>query len=385
MTKLRHLWPVLALCATGCDSGEKPDTKTVTKAGEHVPARPYDSAGGDDGGGPAINPQQVLDRVKPIMASLPNEAPNPNNPPSPAKLELGRMLYFDKRLSKNHDLSCNTCHDLAQFGIDVRERDGKRTSVSMGHRGQLGDRNTPTVYNAALHFVQFWDGRAQDVEEQAKGPVLNPVEMAMRDEAAVLKVLASIPGYRAKFDEAFPDDDKPITYDNMGKAIGVFERTLLVPAPYDDFLEGDLTALEGEQLRGLQLFLDVGCTQCHSGPLLGGAQFQKLGSVKPWHGLKDEGRAKITGSAADKFVFKVPSLRNITQTGPYFHDGSETELRNVVRRMAEHQTARGTLADAEVDAIVAFLGSLEGKIPQDKIEPPELPPDGPSTPAPDPA
>ena len=385
MTKLRHLWPVLALCAVGCDSGEKPDTKTSTKAaGEHVPERPYDSAGGGDGGGPAINPQQLHDRVKPIFAALPKEAPNPDNPTNAAKVELGKMLYYDKRLSKNHDVSCNTCHDLAKWGVDVREREGKRTDVSPGHKGQLGERNSPTVYNAALNFVQFWDGRAADVEEQAKGPVLNPVEMAMPNEAAVLKVLASIPGYKEKFKEAFPDDAKALTYDNMGKAIGAFERTLLVPAPYDKFIEGDLAALKGDQLRGLELFLDVGCTQCHSGALLGGAQFQKLGSVKPWPNLHDEGRAKVTASPIDKFVFKVPSLRNITETGPFLHNGSEPDLGNVVRLMAEHQTARGKLKDEEVDAIVAFLGALTGEIPQDKIKAPELPPSGPSTPRPGP-
>src|SRR5690606_11335355 len=136
--------------------------------------------GGDEGGGgPAINPQQLLDRIKPIMAALPKEAPNPDNPITDAKIELGRMLYFEKRLSKNQDIACVTCHDLENYGIDVRERDGKRVATSPGHRDQLGERNTPTVYNAALHFVQFWDGRAKDVEEQAKGPVLNPVEMAM--------------------------------------------------------------------------------------------------------------------------------------------------------------------------------------------------------------
>jgi cytochrome c peroxidase len=386
MTTFRSVPLLLVLAVGACDGGEKTDAKAVApkKAGD-ANARVYDGPGGDDGGGgPAINPQQILDRVKPIMAALPKEAPNPDNPITEAKVELGRILYFEKRLSKNHDLSCATCHDLANYGIDMRERDGKRTATSPGHRGQLGERNTPTVYNAALHFVQFWDGRAKDVEEQAKGPVLNPVEMAMPNEAAVVAVLRSIPGYEEKFTAAFPDDDPPITYENMSKAIGAFERTLLVPARYDDFLGGDLDALDGKQLRGLQLFLDVGCTQCHSGALLGGAQFQKLGTIKPWPDLHDEGRAKITASEADKFVFKVPSLRNVTKTAPYLHNGSEAELGNVVRLMAEHQTAKGKLQDEELEAILAFLGSLTGELPRDRIAEPTLPESGPKTPGPDP-
>ena len=386
MTNRVHVLSVaLVLGAGACDGGEKTDAKSVAKQPGDNNTRVYDGPGGNDGGGgPAINPQQLLDRIKPIMAALPKEAPNPDNPTSEAKVELGRMLYFEKRLSKNQDISCATCHDLANWGIDVRERDGKRTATSPGHRDQLGERNTPTVYNAALHFVQFWDGRAKDVEEQAKGPVLNPVEMAMPDEASVLAVLRSIPAYEEKFAAAFPGDDPPITYDNMGQAIGAFERTLLVPARFDDFIGGNLDALKGNELRGLQLFLDVGCTQCHSGALLGGTQFQKLGTVKPWPDLHDVGRAKITASDADKFVFKVPSLRNVTKTPPYLHNGGEPELGNVVRLMAEHQTARGKLQDDEVEAILAFLGTLAGEIPKDRIAPPTLPENGPKTPQPDP-
>ena len=171
----------------------------------------------------------------------------------------------------------------------------------------------------------------------------------------------------------------------MAKAIGAFERELLTPAKYDKFVGGDADTLSATELAGLQLFLDVGCTQCHAGSLIGGAQFQKLGSVKPWPDLKDEGRKEVTEQEADKHVFKVPSLRNITKTGPYLHDGSEPDLGKVVRLMAEHQTARGKLEDQEVDAILAFLGTLEGELPKDKIAKPELPESGPKTPAPDPA
>jgi cytochrome c peroxidase len=376
---------LLVLGAAACDGGEKTEAP-LPKPGNNN-TRIYDGPGGDAvvAGGPAINPQQLLDRIKPIMAALPKEAVNPDNPSTPEKIELGHMLYFDKRLSKNQDIACVTCHDLEHYGIDIREHEGLRDATSKGHRGQIGERNTPTVYNAALHFVQFWDGRAKDVEEQAKGPVLNPVEMAMKDEPSVLAVLRSIPGYEEKFAAAFPGEDPPITYDNVGRAVGAYERTLLTPARFDAFIAGDLDALKGQELRGLQLFLDVGCTQCHSGALLGGTQFQKLGTIKPWPDLHDVGRSKITASDADKFVFKVPSLRNVTQTAPYFHNGSEADLGNAVRMMAEHQTARGKLQDDEVLAIVAFLGSLEGEIPKDKIGAPALPENGPDTPGPDPS
>jgi cytochrome c peroxidase len=328
----------------------------------------------------------MLDRIKPILTPLPELAEHPDHPITDAKVELGRMLYYDPRLSKSHDVSCNTCHDLEKYGIDIRESDGKRDRLSFGHKNQPGERNSPTVYNAALHVAQFWDGRAADVEAQALGPILNPVEMAMVGEPEVLATLSSIPGYVEKFTAAFPEDTgKSITYANIGEAIGAFERKLLTPAPYDAFLTGDMTALNAEQLYGMQLFLDVGCTQCHIGSTLGGTQFQKLGSVKPWPGIEDIGRAKITGSDADKFVFKVPGLRNIAQTAPYMHNGGVDSLAQMVRLMAEHQTARGTLEDREADAIVAFLGSLTGEIPKDYIAKPELPENGPNTPGPDPS
>ena len=369
----RHLTAFTLLAFLACQEDSRPQPATQT---DHT--RPYDGA--KDAQGQAINPGQVRERVRAVITALPETAPNPQNPLTEPKVELGRMLFFETRLSKAQDISCNTCHDLEQAGVDVRESDGRRNSVSLGHEGQKGDRNAPTVFNAALHFRQFWDGRAADVEEQAQGPILNPVEMAMPNERQVLRVLKSIPEYVTRFKAAFPESESPITLANIGKTIGAFERTLLVRSAFDAFVEGDTAALSNEQLEGLQLFLDVGCTQCHTGSLIGGAQFQKLGTVKPWPDLEDEGRAAVTKSDVDRFMFKVPSLRLVTQTGPWLHDGSVQDLRQMVQLMAEHQTARGTLKEAEVDAIIAFLGSLDGPVPSEKIRRPDLPPDQSPTP-----
>jgi len=283
-------------------------------------------------------------------------------------------------VSKNHDISCNTCHDLADYGIDSREQ----RTTSSGHRGALGDRNSPTVYNAALHTAQFWDGRAKDVEEQAKGPVLNPVEMAMPDPDRVLQVLNSIEGYRAMFAAAFPDETAPVTFDNFAKAVAAFERKLITPSRFDRFLAGDLEALDAEERRGLGVFLDTGCTACHTGATLGGQMFQKLGLMKPYP-TEDVGRAKLTGNDMDAFFFKVPSLRNIAETGPYLHDGSIATLEEMVQVMAEYQTPKGRLSDAEASDLVAFLRSLTGEIPAAYIARPEPLPSSETTPEPDPS
>jgi cytochrome c peroxidase len=319
---------------------------------------------------------QLAERAKATFGILPKQAPNPANPVTRAKVGLGRMLYFDKRLSKNHDISCNSCHPLDRFGAD-----GEATSP--GHRGQRGNRNSPTVYNAALHIAQFWDGRAADVEEQAKGPVLNPVEMAMPDAAAVEAVLRSMGSYMLFFGPAFPDDSDPLSFDNMALAIAAFERRLLTPAPFDDFQAGNLSALEPRQQQGLSVFMETGCPSCHAGPLVGGSMFQKLGAVHPYE-TEDAGRFAVTGEEADRYVFKVPSLRNVEKTGPYFHDGSVKTLPEAVRLMAHHQLGL-ELGDDRVGDIVAFLESLTGQVSPRLSAPPEMPPTGPNTPAPDPS
>jgi cytochrome c peroxidase len=318
----------------------------------------------------------LAQQARAIFGALPLEVASDSNPGSPAKIELGRMLYFDPRLSKNHDISCNSCHDLASYGQDNQP-------TSPGHRGQRGGRSSPSVYHAALHISQFWDGRAVDVEEQAKGPILNPIEMAMPDEESVVAVLRSIPGYAELFAKAFPGEGDPIQYDNLARAIGAFERRLMTPSPFDDFLDGKSNALDAEELRGLQAFVTVGCVTCHLGPAIGGASYQKLGLVLPYP-TADTGRFELTDFEADRQVFKVPSLRNVAMTAPYFHDGSIATLPEAIRIMARHQLGK-ELDDDRVAAIQAFLGSLTGRIDDHYTAAPSLPPSGPQTPAPDPS
>lgn len=320
--------------------------------------------------------KQVHERAKALFGTLPTEAESKDNEITDEKVALGRILYFDPRLSKNQQISCNTCHDLKKYGVD-------NEPTSPGHKGQRGERNSPTVYNAALHFVQFWDGRAKDVEDQALQPIVNPVEMALPDHDAMIKVLKSIPGYEPLFKAAFPDDADPIKKENVGAAIGAFERRLMTPSRFDEFLAGKYDALTEQELRGLEKYLEVNCQMCHMGPLLGGNMYQKLGLAKPVE-LADTGRHQVTGQESDKFMFKVPTLRNVTKTAPYYHDGSIKTLEEAVKHMADVQLGKA-LSDQEVADIVAFLGALEGKLPgDDLIGQPDLPPSGPETPAADP-
>ncbi|HRI70010.1 MAG TPA: cytochrome-c peroxidase [Polyangium sp.] len=317
--------------------------------------------------------------AKKTFGVLPAKFESDTNPITDAKVALGRMLFFDTRLSKNQDLSCNSCHGLDKYGVDG-------TKVSKGHKGQLGNRNAPTVYNAGLLASQFWDGRAATLEDQAKGPILNPVEMAMKDEAAVVDMLASMEGYEKAFEAAFPDADKKelITYDNMAKAIGAFERGLVTPSRFDKYLNGDKTALSDQERTGLSKFVANGCTTCHSGTGVGGSSFQKLGLIKPYPNQKDAGRYEVTKKEEDRMVFRVPSLRNVGETGPWFHDGAYDRLEAAVQAMAYHQLGK-ELPDQDAKDIVAFLKSLTGEIPKDYIKMPELPAKGEKTPGPDPS
>lgn len=315
-------------------------------------------------------------RAAALFQPLPADPPAGTNELTGARIDLGRMLYFDTRLSKNHDVSCNSCHQLDAWGVD-----GKPTSS--GHKAQLGGRNSPTVYHASLHVAQFWDGRAKDVEEQAGGPMLNPVEMAMPDGATVTKTLQSIPGYAPLFAAAFPGVESPVSYENAAIAIGAFERKLMTPAPFDAFLGGKLDALSKEQQDGLAAFIDTGCTTCHSGVALGGQAYFKMGLVQPYE-TTDMGRFDVTKDEADKMVFKVPSLRNIEKTGPYLHDGKIATLDETITLMGRHQLGK-ELDAAQVASIKAFLGSLTGDLPTAYIQAPTLPESGPETPKPDPS
>ena len=319
---------------------------------------------------------QTVDAAKlKVFAPLPASIPAKAGPASEAQESLGRMLYYETRLSRGHNVSCNSCHQLDKYGVD-------NEATSEGHKGQRGDRNSPTVYNAAAHFVQFWDGRAPDVEEQAKGPVMNPVEMAMPSEKLVVATLKSMPEYVKAFQQAFPGEKDPVTFNNMALAIGAFERKLLTPARWDKFLAGDKTALTPEEQTGLAEFVSAGCQTCHAGALLGANLYQKLGLVKSYPDASDPGRAKVTKAEADKMLFKVPSLRNIDKTGPYFHNGKVASLEQAVAEMGEYQLG-SKLTEAQVKAIVTWMRSLTGEIPAEYIKAPELPKSTAKTPKPE--
>jgi len=292
------------------------------------------------------------------------------------QVKLGQKLFFEKRLSKNHDISCNSCHDLATFGVD-----GKATSE--GHKGQKGNRNAPTVFHAAGHVAQFWDGRAATLEDQAAGPMMNPVEMAMPGDKRVLATLNSIPQYVKAFKVAYPGDKKPVSVTNAARSIAAFERELLTTSRFDKYLAGEEQALSEQERRGLNLFASSGCTTCHNGPSVGGTSFQKLGLIEDYP-TEDKGRFGVTNNEEDLHKFRVPTLRNVEKTGPWFHDGSVTELPTAVRLMGKHQLGM-SLSDSEVDDIVAFLKSLTGELPGPEVlTPPVLPPSTPRTPKPDP-
>lgn len=351
------------VAAMGCEKKDEGAAKPATSAAASATASAKPET-------KEIDPKMLA-----VFQALPAKLDDKDNPTTPEKVALGRQLYFDARLSKNHDVSCNSCHDLATYGVD-----GKK--VSDGHKKQNGTRNAPTVYNAAVQLSQFWDGRAKDVDEQATKPILNPKEMAMPDEKAVVAVLSSMPEYVAAFEKAFPGEKAPVKLANVGKAIGAFERTLLTPSRFDKYLEGDKTALTEPELAGLKLFLDTGCQSCHMGVGVGGTAMQKLGLVKPWPDDKDTGRMEVTKQETDKMMFKVPILRNVAKTAPYFHDGSQATLEATIKAMGEYELGRA-LTDDQAKSISTFLGALTGTLPAD-TKAPALPKSSPKTPKPDP-
>ncbi|OZI53608.1 cytochrome-c peroxidase [Bordetella genomosp. 5] len=291
----------------------------------------------------------------------------------PEKVELGKMLFFDPRLSRSGAISCNSCHNLAMGGSD-------NLKASIGHQWQMGGINSPTVLNSSMNIAQFWDGRAKDLREQAGGPIANPAEMASSHEVAV-QVLNSIPGYRSEFKRVFGKDG--ITIDEVTSALAAFEETLVTPnSRFDKWLKGDKNALTVRELAGYQLFKNSGCVACHNGAAVGGNSFQKMGLVSPYvTDNKAEGRAGVTGQDADRFNFKVPTLRNVALTYPYFHDGEAATLTQAVDVMGRLQLGR-TFTDEENGQIVAFLKTLTGDQPV--IQYPVLPPSEDDTPRPEP-
>lgn len=304
-------------------------------------------------------------RFKPIPTTPPAL---PGNPATPAKVELGAMLYFDPRLSASHAISCSSCHNIGLGGVDAQE-------TSIGHGWQRGGRNAPTVLNAVFNTAQFWDGRAKDLEQQAGGPLVNPVEMASPPEH-VVEQLAGIPGYVAAFKTAFPGESQPVTLANGEKAIAAFEASLITPnAPFDKYLNGDASALTSTQKQGLQLFMDKGCATCHNGINIGGGMYSPFGVVEnPGAELLppgDKGRFTVTKSVSDEYVFKVPTLRNIALTAPYFHTGRSWDLRQAVAVMGVTQLG-AQLTPGESEKVAVFLESLTGEQP--KIVHPIMPP-----------
>ena len=291
------------------------------------------------------------------------------------KVELGKMLYFEPRLSSSALISCNTCHNVGMGGADFQE-------TSVGHRWQKGPRNAPTVLNSVFNMAQFWDGRAEDLKQQAKGPVQASVEMNNTQEMAI-KALKSMPEYTELFKKAFPGQPDPVTFDNMAEAIEAFEATLITPdSRFDKYLKGDANALNAAEKEGLKIYMEKGCGTCHSGINMGGASYFPFGLVeRPRAEIMagDTGRYKITQSKSDEYVFKAPSLRNIDLSPPYFHSGKVWSLKEAVQVMGSAQLG-ATITEGEADKIVGFLKATTGIQP--KVEYPILPAPTDQTPKP---
>ena len=302
--------------------------------------------------------------------TLPDRAPSPaDNPTSEAKVQLGKTLFFDPRFSEHGTLSCNSCHNVMAAGDDNRPN-------SIGMHDARGGRSAPTVWNAAFYSVQFWDGRAATLEDQAKGPLVNPIEMGMGSLKDVLARIDKIPGYQPLFEAAFPGESDPITADNAAKAVAAFERTLITPnSPYDRYVEGDKSALSAQQVRGMATFDSLGCTSCHSGANFSGPTlpigtgfYMKFptypGSAydAQYKLTEDQGRYEATKQDADRHLWRVPTLRNIALTAPYISNGQVPTLDRAVRVMAKTQLNKD-LTDAQAADLVAFLNALTGEFP----------------------
>ena len=290
---------------------------------------------------------QAQNFFKPIPDAMPGSELD-----SAEKVRLGEKLYFETALSINGTQSCNSCHrvDGLKAGVD-------NESTSPGALGKRGDRNSPSVWNAGFHIAQFWDGRAPDLKEQAKGPILNPIEMGLPDEQTAINKLKQA-GYGQAFQAVSTTESQPLTYANVADAIAAFERTLVTEDRFDRFLEGDNKALSASEQQGLQDFISSGCIACHNGSLLGGNSYQKMGMVNAYPNTHDLGRYAVTQQDSDRFVFKVPSLRDISRTAPYFHDGKAATLEQAVKDMGWYQLGQ-KLSDAKVQSIVTFLRALD--------------------------
>lgn len=320
----------------------------------------------------------LLDKSRHWFKPIPENPPELiDNPLTPEKIELGKMLFFEPRLSSSWWISCNSCHNLGLGGVDQIE-------TSIGHGWQKGPRNSPTVYNAVFNISQFWDGRAKSLQDQAKGPMMAGIEMN-NQPSRVVQTMKSIPEYVKHFQAAFPGEPDPVSFDNLTKALEAFEATLITPgARFDLYLMGDPTALTEEEKRGLSLFISKDCVKCHKGVNLGGGSYHRFGAEKSPNAeimpRQDKGRIVVTRNRLDEYAFKSPTLRNIELTAPYFHSGKVWDLKEAVRLMGTHQLGI-KLNDRDVDDITAFLKTLTGRMPS--IEIPQLPLHRPDTPLPD--
>jgi len=326
---------------------------------------------------PAAYADTLRDQANAIFKPIPESVPIVQGQTvTPAQVALGKQLFFEPRLSSSHVISCNSCHNVGTGGAD-------NVPTSTGHGGQKGGRNSPTVLNSVFNAAQFWDGRAKDLQEQAKGPVQNPVEMHNTPKA-VEQTLASIPEYVDAFKKAFPGEKDPVNFENMARAIQAFESTLITPdSRFDKFLLGDDNALNAEEKKGLKTFIDSGCVSCHNGINVGGQEYFQFGVVeKPADNVRpvgDKGRYDVTKTSDDEYVFRVAPLRNVALTAPYFHSGQVQDLKEAVAIMGTAQLGK-KLSDEDVQAITAFLKTLTGKQPQ--ITYPLLPASTDTTPRP---
>ena len=315
--------------------------------------------------------QDLRTQAQGVFKPLPATVASDDNPITPEKVALGRLLFFETRVSVDGTVSCSRCHQPFLYGTDALPK-------PIGAEHRVNPRNSPTVLNAALQISAHWRGDRKDVEDQATKALIGLPSLGNPDFGVAMARLKAIPGYAPLFAKAFPGQADPITPDNWGKAIGAYERTLVTPAPFDAYLGGHDAALSRDAKAGLQEFMDVGCVACHSGAGLGGTMYSKFGVTEPYWkatGSKgiDKGRFDVTKDSGDMYVFKVPPLRNVAMTPPYFHDGSVAALPDAVRIMARVQLGK-TLNDEQVAHIVAFLDSLTGKLPAEFAGVPTLPP-----------
>ncbi|MCP4818303.1 MAG: cytochrome-c peroxidase [Shimia sp.] len=326
--------------------------------------------------GTPVFASELLDDARDYFEPLPSTVPALNdNVITPEKIDLGKALFFDPRMSASGVFSCNSCHNLATGGDDNLE-------TSIGHGWQKGPRNSPTVLNSVFNAAQFWDGRAPDLAAQAKGPVQAGVEMANTPDN-VIATLMSMPQYVEWFEASFPDEEDPVTFDNFAKAIEAYEATLITPAPFDAFLNGNEDALNREEKEGLALFMDKGCAACHGGVNVGGQDYFPFGLIERPGGdvlpEGDKGRFAVTETVDDEYVFRAAPLRNIAVTAPYFHSGKVWDLEDAVSIMAESQLGE-EMTGQEIDKVVAFLNALTGEMPE--VVYPVLPAETKATPRP---